>query len=209
MLFCTIRPKNTNLVEDVTMLLPVKFRQIPFSGFREEVENVSQRLGRLSFLRLTLGRGHWYVASSQVSLNSLQRFREEKSIMWKVNDGRRTTYYAFGSGALKSEIFKMKIYVPSGIWSSNLHNLYRKSLQMAVEGLRLWPFDFSRFLDSTVNVDAFNYFSSHGNEIIWVLDPSKFVNYNTVKTEWIFSLLIFLTWFKHQILINIQSRIWK
>ena len=35
-----IRPKNTNLVEDVEILHPVKFRWIPFSGFREEVENV-------------------------------------------------------------------------------------------------------------------------------------------------------------------------
>ena len=36
-----IGPKNTNFVEDVEILLPVKFRWIPFSGFREEVENVS------------------------------------------------------------------------------------------------------------------------------------------------------------------------
>ena len=36
-----ISPKNTNLVEDVEILLPVKFRWIPFSGFGEEVENVS------------------------------------------------------------------------------------------------------------------------------------------------------------------------
>ena len=35
-----IGPKNTNLVEDVEILHPVKFRWIPFSGFREEVENV-------------------------------------------------------------------------------------------------------------------------------------------------------------------------
>ena len=36
-----IGPKNTNLVEDyVEMLLSVKFRQIPFSSFRGEVENV-------------------------------------------------------------------------------------------------------------------------------------------------------------------------
>ena len=43
-------PKNTNLVEDVVILLPVKFLWIPFSGFREEVENVSanQRPGRPS-----------------------------------------------------------------------------------------------------------------------------------------------------------------
>ena len=33
--------KKHNLVKDVEILLPVKFRQIPFSGFRGEVENVS------------------------------------------------------------------------------------------------------------------------------------------------------------------------
>ena len=32
---------STNLVEDIEILLPVKFHQIPFSGFRGEVENVS------------------------------------------------------------------------------------------------------------------------------------------------------------------------
>ena len=36
-----IGPKITNLVEDVEMLLPFKFRRIPFSSFRGEVENVS------------------------------------------------------------------------------------------------------------------------------------------------------------------------
>ena len=44
------RPKNTNLVKGVEILLPVKFRWIPFSGFRGEVENVSanQKPGRPS-----------------------------------------------------------------------------------------------------------------------------------------------------------------
>ena len=36
----SIGPKNTNLVEDVEIYLPVKFHQFPFSGFRGEVENV-------------------------------------------------------------------------------------------------------------------------------------------------------------------------
>ena len=42
--------KNTNLVEDIEILLPVKFHEIPFSGFKEEVKNVSanQRPGRPS-----------------------------------------------------------------------------------------------------------------------------------------------------------------
>ena len=46
----SIGPKNTNLVEDVEILLPIKFRGIPFSGFRGEVENISanQRPGLLS-----------------------------------------------------------------------------------------------------------------------------------------------------------------
>ena len=36
-----IHLKNTNLVEGVEILLPIKFRRIPFSDFRGEVENVS------------------------------------------------------------------------------------------------------------------------------------------------------------------------
>ena len=59
-----IGPKNTNLVEDVEILLPIKFRGIPFSGFRGEVENVSanQRPGQPSCFpdrpeKHKLGRG--------------------------------------------------------------------------------------------------------------------------------------------------------
>ena len=36
-----IGPKNTNLAEDVEILLSVKFRWILFSSFNREVENVS------------------------------------------------------------------------------------------------------------------------------------------------------------------------
>ena len=77
-----IGPKNTNLVEDVEILLPVKFRWIPLSGFRGEVENVSsnQRPGQLSCFsdrpeEHKLGRGRWDLASHEVSLNSVQRFQ--------------------------------------------------------------------------------------------------------------------------------------
>ena len=59
-----IGPKNTNLVEGFEILLPVKFRGIPFSGFRGEVENVSanQRPGQPSCFsdrpeKHKLGRG--------------------------------------------------------------------------------------------------------------------------------------------------------
>ena len=77
-----IGPKNTNLVEDVEILLPMKFRWILFSGYRGEVENVSanQRPGRPSFFtdppeKHKLGRGRWDLVSYQVSLNSVQRFQ--------------------------------------------------------------------------------------------------------------------------------------
>ena len=47
-----IGTKNINLVEDVVILLHVKFRSILFRGFRGEVENVSTRGqgGHLVFL---------------------------------------------------------------------------------------------------------------------------------------------------------------
>ena len=75
-------PENTKLVEDVEILLPVKFHWIQFSSFREEVENVSanQTPVRPSCFshqpeKHKLDRGHWYLASCQVSLNSVQRFQ--------------------------------------------------------------------------------------------------------------------------------------
>ena len=77
-----IGPKNTNLVEDVEILFPVKFPWIPFSGFRKEVENVAanQRPGRPPCFsdrleKHKLGRGRWDLASCQVSLNSVQGFQ--------------------------------------------------------------------------------------------------------------------------------------
>ena len=112
-----IGPKNTNLVEDVAILLPIKFRWIPFSGFRGEVENVSanQRQGRPSCFsdrpeKNKFGRGRWDLASCQVSLNSVQRFqrRSRKCEKLTTMDDRRTTdnawsqvHLSFGSGALK------------------------------------------------------------------------------------------------------------
>ena len=78
----THRPENTNLVEDVEILLSVNFHWIPFSGFREDVKNVSanQRPVRPSCFshqpkKHKRGRGRWYLASCQVSLNSVQRFQ--------------------------------------------------------------------------------------------------------------------------------------
>ena len=90
-----ISPKNTNLLEDVEILLPVKFRWIPFSGFREEVENVSanQRPGRPSYFsdqpeKHKLGRGLWDLASCQVSLNSVQRFQRRSRKFLSQSEAR-------------------------------------------------------------------------------------------------------------------------
>ena len=78
-----IHMKNTNLVEGVEILLPIKFRRIPFSGFRGEVDNVSaNQMPGFVFPDLPekhkRGRRLWELASCQVSLellNSVQRFQ--------------------------------------------------------------------------------------------------------------------------------------
>ena len=76
-----IGPKNTNLVEDVEILLSVKFRWIPFSSFRGKVENVSanQRPGRPSWFseKHKLGRGGWDLASYEVCWIPFSGFRGE------------------------------------------------------------------------------------------------------------------------------------
>ena len=117
--------KNTNLVEDVEILLPIEFRWILFSGFRGKVENVSanQRPGRPSCFsdrpeKHKLIRGRWDLASCQVLLNSVHRFQKRSRIYEKLttddgrtdgrtDDGRLITivHLAFGSGALKMHIF--------------------------------------------------------------------------------------------------------
>ena len=77
------------MVEDVEFLLPVKFRKISLSGFREEVENVSdnRRPGWTSCFLIRpkehkLGRGRWVLAFCQVSANSVQRFQRRS---WKCH----------------------------------------------------------------------------------------------------------------------------
>ena len=77
-----ICPKNTNLVEDIEILLPVKFLRISFSGFRGKVKNVSanQRPGQPPWFsdrheKHKLCRGHWDHASCQVPLISVQQFQ--------------------------------------------------------------------------------------------------------------------------------------
>ena len=87
-LFFPISPKKTNLVEDVEILLPVKFRWILFSGFRGEVKNVSanQRPGWPACFsnrpeKHKLGRGRRDLASCQVSLNSVKQFQRSRKCL--------------------------------------------------------------------------------------------------------------------------------
>ena len=97
-LFFLTGPKNTNLVEDVEILLPVKFRWILFIGFREEVENFSanRRPGWPSCFTIPpekhkLGRGRWDLASCQVSFNSVQQFQRRSrkcESLRRADDGR-------------------------------------------------------------------------------------------------------------------------
>ena len=83
-----ISPKNASLVEDVEILLPVKFCWILLSGFRGKVENVSanHRPGRpFSFLdqpeKHKLGRGRWDLASYKVLSNFFQRFQRSRKCL--------------------------------------------------------------------------------------------------------------------------------
>ena len=95
---------NTNLVEDVEILLPVKCRWIPLSDFREEVENVSanQRPVRPSCFydlpeKHNLGRGRWDLASCQVSLNSVKRFqRYSRKCLSKSEVGAAILFFPIG-----------------------------------------------------------------------------------------------------------------
>ena len=102
--FCLlINLKNINLVEDIEILLPVRFHWLLFSGLREEAENVSanQTPGRPSCFsdrpeKHKLGRGRWNLASCQVSLNSVQRFQRRNRNCLSQSDARAAILF-FGS----------------------------------------------------------------------------------------------------------------
>ena len=78
-----IGTKNTNLVEDLEYLLPVKFREILCSGCRGDVENVKVYDGRRTDGRRTDGRrtdGHRTVRydNSSLELRSGELKKESK-----------------------------------------------------------------------------------------------------------------------------------
>ena len=78
--------KNTNLVEDIKLLLPVKFCWFPFSSVRE-VENVTanQRPERPFYFsgrseKNKLGKWTWNLSACQDSLNSVQWFQRKSKM---------------------------------------------------------------------------------------------------------------------------------
>ena len=96
-----ISTKNASLVEDVEILLPVKFCWILFSGFRGKVENVSanHRPGRPFCFsdppeKHKLGRECWDLASYQVLSNSFHSFRGEvQNVSANQRPGRPVSYF--------------------------------------------------------------------------------------------------------------------
>ena len=88
-----IGPKNTKLCRGVKILLAVKFSWIPFSGFREEVENVSanQRQGRTSSFsdqpeNTNLEEDVWIFLAVMFRWNPFSGFRDVEN----VSANRRT-----------------------------------------------------------------------------------------------------------------------
>ena len=135
-----IGPKNTNLVEDIDILLPVNFGWIPFSGFREEVENVwaNQRPGRPSCFsdrpeKHKLGRRRWDLASCQVSLNSVQRFQrrsrkcEKLTTDGRTPDGQRVitiVHLSLRLRCTKNETNHMIWHNLIQLWNSNIPKIW-------------------------------------------------------------------------------------
>ena len=116
-----IGTKNTNLVEDVEILLPVKFRWIPFSGLRGEVENVSvnQRPGWPSFFRSTRKTQTWKRTLTSCFLSSFVEFRSavsvEKSKMSqpiRVQGGHLVFFYRSAPQKTTNLVVHIEILLP-------------------------------------------------------------------------------------------------
>ena len=94
-------PKNTNLVEDVKILLLSSFAEFCSAVSEEKSKYVSanQRPGRpYCFLdqpqKHKLGRGRWELAFCQVSLNSVQRFQRRSRKCLSQSETRRLSCFS-------------------------------------------------------------------------------------------------------------------
>ena len=102
--FRSARKTQTWWLEDVDILLPVKFRWIPFSSLRGEVQNVSanQRPERPSCFsdrpeKHELSRGRWDVGS-KVSLYSIQQFQRRSRKCFSQSEARAAILFFFSIG---------------------------------------------------------------------------------------------------------------
>ena len=155
--FLIRRKKNTNLVEDDVFSLTFKFRKTLFSGFRE-IENVSsnQKSGQPSWFsewpeKEKLTRGRCVLASSKVSLISVQQFQRKsrkclsqpevgeaifvfrsarKSQTWQSLTKVLVTWWSFGPAPYK--LLPVRIFFggpnffDNSIYSTNLLHASRK-----------------------------------------------------------------------------------
>ena len=94
-----IRSKNTNLVGGVEILLSVKFRWIPFSRFRGEVENVKVNAGRTQDGRTDDGRCAMTIA--HLSL----RLRWAKKLIFSLSLSHVTTWHVSLSQMLNDTLW--------------------------------------------------------------------------------------------------------
>ena len=89
-----IGTKNTNLIEGVEDLLPIKFRKNPFNGCGKEAEKYCQSEARAAIFdfrsarKYKLNRGRWGLASCQVSSKSIQRLRRRSRKMFQPIRGQ-------------------------------------------------------------------------------------------------------------------------
>ena len=162
--YLLISLKNTNLVEDVEILLPVKFLRIPLSGFREEVENVSanQTPGRPSCFsdrpeKHKRGRGHWDLASCQVSLNSAtvseKKSKMSQPIRYSWNSLTRSLwdqrkYFELSEVRVKHQLWT-KLFFSIGVGFSTFRVMVYISYD--VDTLYSWFGAFWRMLEHEIN----------------------------------------------------------
>ena len=94
------RPKNTNLIEDIEIVLPVNFLWIFQRLQRRSRKCLSQSEARAAILCFKiglkwhkLGRGCWDIASCQFSLNSIQWFQRRSWKCLRKLDARAAILY--------------------------------------------------------------------------------------------------------------------
>ena len=131
-------------------MLPVKFRWIPFSGFREEVENVSanQRPGRPSCfsnrpLKYKLGRGHWDLASCQVLLNSDSLFQRGSRKCLRQSEARAAFLFFRSAPKNTNLVEDNEILLPVKFRWIPFSSLREEVENVSANQRPWWPFCFS------------------------------------------------------------------